>query len=244
MSRGEGGARAMSLLEVRALRGGYGAVDILNGIDLDMAPGETIAIIGPNGAGKSTLMKAVFGLVDVRAGHVRFRGEDITNHRPDRIVRRGLAYVPQERNVFSTMSVQENLEMGAFIRRDDFSPQIDRVYSLFPRLGERRRQTAGTLSGGERQMLAMGRALMLEPRLLMLDEPTAGLAPNIVEYTFARIADINRLGIGVLMVEQNAKQALAVAQRGVVLVMGVKRYEAPAASLLGNREVAEMFLGG
>jgi ABC-type branched-subunit amino acid transport system ATPase component len=234
----------MSLLEVRALRGGYGAVDILNGIDLDMAPGETIAIIGPNGAGKSTLMKAVFGLVDVRAGHVRFRGEDITNHRPDRIVRRGLAYVPQERNVFSTMSVQENLEMGAFIRRDDFSPQIDRVYSLFPRLGERRRQTAGTLSGGERQMLAMGRALMLEPRLLMLDEPTAGLAPNIVEYTFARIADINRLGIGVLMVEQNAKQALAVAQRGVVLVMGVKRYEAPAASLLGNREVAEMFLGG
>jgi ABC-type branched-subunit amino acid transport system ATPase component len=234
----------MSLLEVRALRGGYGAVDILNGIDLDMAQGDMIAIIGPNGAGKSTLMKAVFGLVGVRAGHVRFQGEDITNHRPDRIVRRGLAYVPQERNVFSTMSVQENLEMGAFIRRDDFSPQIDRVYSLFPRLGERRRQTAGTLSGGERQMLAMGRALMLEPRLLMLDEPTAGLAPNIVEYTFARIADINRLGIGVLMVEQNAKQALAVAQRGVVLVMGVKRYEAPAASLLGNREVAEMFLGG
>jgi ABC-type branched-subunit amino acid transport system ATPase component len=234
----------MSLLEVRALRGGYGAVDILNGIDLDMAQGDMIAIIGPNGAGKSTLMKAVFGLVGVRAGHVRFQGEDITNHRPDRIVRRGLAYVPQERNVFSTMSVQENLEMGAFIRRDDFSPQIDRVYSLFPRLGERRRQTAGTLSGGERQMLAMGRALMLEPRLLMLDEPTAGLAPNIVEYTFARIADINRLGIGVIMVEQNAKQALAVAQRGVVLVMGVKRYEAPAASLLGNREVAEMFLGG
>jgi ABC-type branched-subunit amino acid transport system ATPase component len=234
----------MRLLEVRALRGGYGAVDIMNGIDLDMAQGEMIAIIGPNGAGKSTLMKAVFGLVGVRAGHVRFQGEDITNHRPDRIVRRGLAYVPQERNVFSTMSVQENLEMGAFIRRDDFSPQIDRVYSLFPRLGERRRQAAGTLSGGERQMLAMGRALMLEPRLLMLDEPTAGLAPNIVEYTFARIADINRLGIGVLMVEQNAKQALAVAQRGLVLVMGVKRYEAPAASLLNNREVAEMFLGG
>jgi ABC-type branched-subunit amino acid transport system ATPase component len=234
----------MRLLEVRALRGGYGAVDILNGIDLDMAQGEMIAIIGPNGAGKSTLMKAVFGLVGVRAGHVRFQGQDITNHRPDRIVRRGLAYVPQERNVFSTMSVQENLEMGAFIRRDDFSPQIDRVYSLFPRLGERRRQAAGTLSGGERQMLAMGRALMLEPRLLMLDEPTAGLAPNIVEYTFARIADINRLGIGVLMVEQNAKQALAVAQRGLVLVMGVKRYEAPAASLLNNREVAEMFLGG
>jgi ABC-type branched-subunit amino acid transport system ATPase component len=234
----------MRLLEVRALRGGYGAVDIMNGIDLDMAQGEMIAIIGPNGAGKSTLMKAVFGLVGVRAGHVRFQGQDITNHRPDRIVRRGLAYVPQERNVFSTMSVQENLEMGAFIRRDDFSPQIDRVYSLFPRLGERRRQAAGTLSGGERQMLAMGRALMLEPRLLMLDEPTAGLAPNIVEYTFARIADINRLGIGVLMVEQNAKQALAVAQRGLVLVMGVKRYEAPAASLLNNREVAEMFLGG
>ncbi|HVL36908.1 MAG TPA: ABC transporter ATP-binding protein [Burkholderiales bacterium] len=233
----------MSLLEVRALRGGYGAVDILNGIDLDLGEGDLVAVIGPNGAGKSTLMKAIFGLVALRAGTVRFQGEDITGERPDRIVRRGLAYVPQERNVFASLSVQENLEMGAFIRRDDFSAQIDRVYSLFPRLGERRRQAAGTLSGGERQMLAMGRALMLEPRLLMLDEPTAGLAPNVVDYTFARILDINRLGIGVLMVEQNAKQALAVAQRGVVLVMGVKRYEAPGRELLHSREVAEMFLG-
>ena len=233
----------MSLLQVRGLRGGYGAVDILNGVDLDLGEGDLVAVIGPNGAGKSTLMKAIFGLVALRAGAVRFQGEDITGERPDRIVRRGLAYVPQERNVFASMSVQENLEMGAFIRRDDFSAQIDRVYSLFPRLGERRRQAAGTLSGGERQMLAMGRALMLEPRLLMLDEPTAGLAPNVVDYTFARILDINRLGIGVLMVEQNAKQALAVAQRGVVLVMGVKRYEAPGRELLHSREVAEMFLG-
>jgi len=233
----------VSLLEVRALRGGYGAVDILNGVDLDLGEGDLVAVIGPNGAGKSTLMKAIFGLVALRAGTVRFQGEDITGERPDRIVRRGLAYVPQERNVFASLSVQENLEMGAFIRRDDFSAQIDRVYSLFPRLGERRRQAAGTLSGGERQMLAMGRALMLEPRLLMLDEPTAGLAPNVVDYTFARILDINRLGIGVLMVEQNAKQALAVAQRGVVLVMGVKRYEAPGRELLHSREVAEMFLG-
>jgi ABC-type branched-subunit amino acid transport system ATPase component len=234
----------VSLLEVRALRGGYGAVDILNGVDLDLAPGEMLALIGPNGAGKSTLMKAIFGLVRVRAGHIRFRDEDITNQRPDRIVRRGLAYVPQERNVFASLTVQENLEMGAYLRGDDFTAQLERVYALFPHLTERRRQAAGTLSGGERQMLAMGRALMLEPRLLLLDEPTAGLAPKVVEHTFERIVDINRLGIGILMVEQNARQALAVAQRGVVLVMGTKRYEASAASLLGNREVAEMFLGG
>jgi branched-chain amino acid transport system ATP-binding protein len=203
-----------------------------------------LALIGPNGAGKSTLMKAIFGLVSVRAGRVRFQGEDITNQRPDRIVRRGLAYVPQERNVFASLTVHENLEMGAYLRTDDISAQLERVYALFPHLAERRRQAAGTLSGGERQMLAMGRALMLDPRLLMLDEPTAGLAPKIVEHTFERIVDINRLGIGILMVEQNARQALAVAQRGVVLVMGVKRYEASAANLLGNREVAEMFLGG
>jgi branched-chain amino acid transport system ATP-binding protein len=232
------------LLEARAVRGGYGAVDILNGIDLELEAGEIVAVIGPNGAGKSTFMKAIFGLVAVRAGHIRFGGEDITNERPDRIVRRGLAYVPQERNVFASLTVQENLEMGAYIRRDDFSAQLDRVYALFPRLAERRGQSAGTLSGGERQMLAMGRALMLEPRLLLLDEPTAALAPQVVEYTFARIAEINRLGIGILMVEQNAKQALAVARRGVVLVMGAKRYEDSAARLLGNREVAEMFLGG
>jgi ABC-type branched-subunit amino acid transport system ATPase component len=233
-----------ALLEVRSARGGYGAADILNGIDLDVGAGEIVAIIGPNGAGKSTLMKAVFGLVPLREGSVRFDGELITNLRPDRIVQRGLGYVPQERNVFTTMTVQENLEMGAYLRSDDIRPPLERVYGLFPRLRERRRQIAGTLSGGERQMLAMGRALMLEPRLLLLDEPTAGLAPKMVEITFERIADINRQGVAILMVEQNAKQALACAQRGVVLVMGAKRFEDRASRLADNREVAELFLGG
>jgi ABC-type branched-subunit amino acid transport system ATPase component len=233
-----------ALLEVRSARGGYGAADILNGVDLDVGAGEIVAIIGPNGAGKSTLMKAVFGLVPLREGSVRFDGEPITNLRPDRIVQRGLGYVPQERNVFTTMTVQENLEMGAYLRSDDIRPLLERVYGLFPRLRERRRQTAGTLSGGERQMLAMGRALMLEPRLLLLDEPTAGLAPKMVEITFERIADINRQGVAILMVEQNAKQALGCAQRGIVLVMGAKRFEDRASRLADNREVAELFLGG
>ncbi|MEN2978033.1 ABC transporter ATP-binding protein [Tistrella bauzanensis] len=234
----------MALLEVEGVRGGYGEVDILNGINMRVDEGEIVVIIGPNGAGKSTAMKAVFGLVKIRQGHVRFQGTDITNLRPDRIVHHGMCYVPQENNVFPTLTVQENLEMGAFIRRDDIRPTMERIYDLFPVMREKRRQPAGSLSGGQRQMVAMGRALMLEPKLLLLDEPTAGLAPAIIDQMFQNIIKINKLGVGILMVEQNAKQALAMSHRGYVLVQGRDRFTDTGSALLDNREVAEMFLGG
>ncbi|HAE49563.1 MAG: ABC transporter ATP-binding protein [Tistrella sp.] len=234
----------MSLLEVEGVRGGYGEVDILNGVNMRVEEGEIVVIIGPNGAGKSTAMKSVFGLVKIRQGQVRFQGHDITNLRPDRIVHHGMCYVPQENNVFPTLTVQENLEMGAFIRRDDYRPTMERIYDLFPVMREKRRQPAGSLSGGQRQMVAMGRALMLEPKLLLLDEPTAGLAPAIIDQMFQNIIKINELGVGILMVEQNAKQALAMSHRGYVLVQGRDRYTDTGAALLDNREVAEMFLGG
>ncbi|WP_372001250.1 ABC transporter ATP-binding protein [Tistrella mobilis] len=234
----------MSLLEVEGVRGGYGEVDILNGVNMRVEDGEIVVIIGPNGAGKSTAMKSVFGLVKIRQGHVRFQGHDITNLRPDRIVHHGMCYVPQENNVFPTLTVQENLEMGAFIRRDDYRPTMERIYDLFPVMREKRKQPAGSLSGGQRQMVAMGRALMLEPKLLLLDEPTAGLAPAIIDQMFQNIIKINELGVGILMVEQNAKQALAMSHRGYVLVQGRDRFTDTGAALLDNREVAEMFLGG
>jgi branched-chain amino acid transport system ATP-binding protein len=234
----------MALLDAHALVGGYGGADILHGVNLTVDAGEIVVIIGPNGAGKSTAMKALFGLVKVREGEVAFAGEDITNLRPDRIVRLGLCYVPQERNVFPSMTVQENLEMGAFIRSDDIRPELARVYEIFPPLKERRGAKAGELSGGQRQMVAIGRALMLKPQILLLDEPTAGLSPRMVELILERVREINRLGIAVLMVEQNAKLALSFAHRGYVLVMGQNRFEDSGPNLLANREVAEMFLGG
>ena len=235
---------AMALLEVERVVGGYGGADILHGVNMEVEGDEIVVIIGPNGAGKSTAMKAVFGLVKIREGLVRFDGAAITNLRPDRVVRHGLCYVPQERNVFPTLSVHENLEMGAFIRSDDIRPEIARVYEIFPPLKERRNSRAGDLSGGQRQMVAIGRALMLKPKLLMLDEPTAGLSPKMIELIFDRIREINRLGIGVLMVEQNAKLALSFAHRGYVLAMGQNRFMDTGPNLLANREVAEMFLGG
>ena len=234
----------MSLLLAEDVTGGYGDTDILHGVSMGMDAGEVVAIVGPNGAGKSTAMKAVFGLVHVREGRVRFDGEDITNRQPDRIVARGMCYVPQEKNVFPSLSVNENLEMGAFIRRDDFSAQIERVYELFPPLKERRKQPAGTLSGGQRQMVAIGRALMLDPKLLLLDEPTAGLSPKFIDLIFERVREINDQGVGILMVEQNAKQALAMADRGYVLVLGRNRHEDTGTNLLNDPEIAEMFLGG
>jgi len=234
----------MSLLAIEGLTGGYGGADILHGVDLRVAPGEIVVIIGPNGAGKSTLMKAAFGLVKIKEGAVLFQKRDITPLRPDQIVRQGISYVPQERNVFPSMTVEENLEMGAFIRDDDIRPQMDRIYTFFPRLAERRDQIAGSMSGGERQMLAMGRALMLDPKLLLLDEPTAGLSPLFIDQTFERIQKINAAGIGILMVEQNAKQALAVCDRAYVLTMGRNRIDDTGANLLANKDVAEMFLGG
>jgi branched-chain amino acid transport system ATP-binding protein len=234
----------MALLDAHALVGGYGGADILHGVSFAVDAGEIVVIIGPNGAGKSTAMKALFGLVKVREGEVALAGEDITNERPDRIVRLGLCYVPQERNVFPSMTVQENLEMGAFIRADDIRPELARVYEIFPPLKERRGARAGELSGGQRQMVAIGRALMLKPQILLLDEPTAGLSPRMIELIFDRVREINRLGIAILMVEQNAKLALSFAHRGYVLVMGQNRFEDSGPNLLANREVAEMFLGG
>ncbi|HET6520190.1 MAG TPA: ABC transporter ATP-binding protein [Geminicoccaceae bacterium] len=234
----------MSLLEMRNVYGGYGGVDILEGVGLAVAPGEIVVIIGPNGAGKSTAMKAVFGLVTVRQGEVLFEGRDITRLPTDRIVRRGICYVPQTDNVFPSLTVHENLEMGAFVRTDDYSAQLERVYELFPPLRQRRRQAAGTLSGGQRQMVAMGRALMLEPKLLLLDEPTAGLSPLFIDQIFEIVRAINAVGVSILMVEQNARRALQMAHRGYVLVMGRNRFEDTGPNLLANREVAEMFLGG
>ncbi|KXS36794.1 MAG: ABC transporter-like protein [Halomonadaceae bacterium T82-2] len=233
-----------SLLEARDLYGGYGGVDILQGTNLRVETDEIVVIVGPNGAGKSTAMKAVFGLLRIRAGDVLYKGEPITNAKPEQMVRRGIAYVPQEKNVFPSMTVRENLEMGAYLMKGDLSKRLDKVYTLFPKLAERRRQQAGLMSGGERQMVAMGRALMIDPELLMLDEPTAGLSPLLIDETFERIKEINAQGIGVLMVEQNAKQALAIADRGYVLATGRNRHEDTGPNLLADPEVAEMFLGG
>jgi branched-chain amino acid transport system ATP-binding protein len=234
----------MSLLDVQQIRGGYGDVDILNDVDMSVESGEIVVIIGPNGAGKSTVMKAIFGLVKVREGSISFQNKEIANLRPDQVVRQGLCYVPQEKNVFPTLTVEENLEMGAFIRNDDYSKELERVYELFPAMYEKRRQPAGNLSGGQRQMVAMGRALMLDPQLILLDEPTAGLAPAVVDLIFENILKINNLGVSILMVEQNAKQALKMSHRGYVLTNGANRHTDTGQNLLNNREVAEMFLGG
>ncbi|MGX1098459.1 ABC transporter ATP-binding protein [Amorphus sp. MBR-141] len=234
----------MALLDATDVTGGYGGADILCGLNLKVEDKEVVVIVGPNGAGKSTFMKAVFGLVTVRAGSITLSGADITNRKPEDIVGRGICYVPQERNVFPSMSVQENLEMGAFIRTDDWRPQMQRIYELFPRLAERKRQPVGQMSGGERQMVAMGRALMLEPKLLLLDEPTAGLSPKFIDETFRQVKRVNALGVGILMVEQNAKQALAIADRGYVFASGQNRFEDTGRGLLENKEIAEMFLGG
>jgi branched-chain amino acid transport system ATP-binding protein len=209
-----------------------------------VSAGEIVSIVGPNGAGKSTLMKAMFGLLQIRSGSVRFGEKDITGLRPDQIVHEGMCYVPQEYNVFPSLTVHENLEMGAFVRNDDVREQFEHVYELFPPLKEKTRQQAGTLSGGQRQMVAIGRSLMLNPSLLLLDEPSAGLSPQFVEQIYDRIQEVNRQGVAILMVEQNAKRALGLSDRGYVLVMGRNRYEDSAENLLNDQDVAEMFLGG
>jgi branched-chain amino acid transport system ATP-binding protein len=234
----------VSLLQVETLVAGYGAVDILNGINLSVDPGRISVIVGPNGAGKSTAMKAIFGLAQIREGRVLFQGDEVTRQPADTLVARGIAYVPQERNVFRSLSVRENLEMGAFLKPGGIAGRIEAVLELFPPLREKLKQAAGELSGGQRQMVAMGRALMLEPKLLMLDEPTAGLSPIYMDQIFERIVAINRSGVGVLLVEQNAKQALAIGHVGYVLATGRNRFTDSAEKLLANREVAESFLGG
>jgi ABC-type branched-subunit amino acid transport system ATPase component len=232
------------LLDIQDLYSGYRGVDILKGIHLKVNPGQIVVIIGPNGAGKSTVLKSLFGLATIRSGRVLFQGSDITHLPAEQLVRRGIGFVPQTNNVFPSLTVQENLEMGAFIRRDNPAAQLERVYELFPPLKEKRRQAAGSLSGGQRQMLAIGRALMVEPQLLLLDEPTAGLSPLYIEQTFALLQEINRLGISILMVEQNAKQALKMADWGYVLSTGENRFEDTGPNLLSNPEVLELFLGG
>ena len=234
----------MSLLTVEGVVSGYGEMQVLRGVDLRVEDGEIVSIVGPNGAGKSTVMKLVFGLLKPWEGRVTFAGEDISGMPPEQIVRRGLCYVPQVDNVFPTLTVEENLEMGAYILDEPLKARKERVYELFPRLAERRTQRAGKMSGGERQMVAMGRALMLDPKLLMLDEPSAGLAPLLVDLIFEKVAEINRTGVAVLMVEQNAKRSLELAHRGYVLATGRNQVEGPGAQLLADPEVARLYLGG
>jgi len=230
-------------LEATGLVAGYGEAEILHSVSVTVADGEMVAIIGPNGAGKSTLLKAVFGLLPARAGEVRLGSEDVTNHTPDRIVAAGMSYVPQVENVFPSLSINENLEMGAFIRRDGLPERLERVYEMFPDLTSRRRDAAGKLSGGQRQMLALARALMLDPTVLLLDEPSAGLSPKMVHIIFKKILEINKAGTAVLLVEQNAREALSFSQRGYVLVAGENRLEGDAAGLIDNEEVGRLYLG-
>jgi branched-chain amino acid transport system ATP-binding protein len=233
------------LLEVEGLEAGYGDALVLHGVSLAAASGELVCIVGPNGAGKSTLLKAVYGLVRPRAGRVRVEGEDIAGERPDRLTRKGLNLVPQLDNVFPSLTVAENLKVGVLgapkaERRD----ALERVHELFPLLRERRRQRAGTLSGGQRKLVALARALVTSPRILLVDEPSAGLAPQVAELVFAKLAEINAVGISVVMVEQNARRALALAHTGYVLDMGRNAFSGTGAELLHDPKVAELYLGG
>ncbi|WP_372840635.1 ABC transporter ATP-binding protein [Phaeovulum sp.] len=234
----------MSFLVAENMTGGYGAADILHGCTLRVEKGQIAVIVGPNGAGKSTAMKAVFGMLKLRGGHVMLEGEDITALTPQARVAKGMAFVPQTSNVFPSMSVEENLEMGAFLRRDNVAATMEQVYALFPILKEKRRQAAGELSGGQRQQVAVGRALMTEPKLLMLDEPTAGVSPIVMDELFDRIIEVARTGISILMVEQNARQALDIADMGYVLVQGSNRYTDTGEALLADPDVRRTFLGG
>ena len=233
-----------ALLTVEDLVSGYvPEVDILRGMNFAVREGEIVTVIGPNVAGKSTLIKSIFGLLPPRRGRVVLRGEDLTGLLPHTITRRGMSYVPQLDNIFQSLTVEENLEMGA-LDPSKAKDGMARVYELFPRLGERRGQTAGTMSGGERQLLAMGRALMPDPEVLLLDEPSAGLAPAFVEAIFEKVEEINRSGVTVVMVEQNARRALGMSSRGYVLDLGQNRFEGAGKELLEDPKVAELYLGG
>ena len=232
------------VLELEGVSGGYGDADIIHGIDLRVGPGEIVAIIGPNGSGKSTTIRSIFGLLRLSAGTIHLEGEDIAPLRTSEIVRRGICYVPQVANVFPSLAVEENLEMGGYVLRDGLAARIEKIYQMFPDLRGKRRQPAGTLSGGQRQMVAIGKALMPEPKILLLDEPTAGLAPNLQAQVFETVRRINAEGTPVLMVEQNARRALEIADRGYVLVAGRKRTEGTGPELAADPEIEQMFLGG
>jgi ABC-type branched-subunit amino acid transport system ATPase component len=233
-----------ALLEIDDLRAGYGDHEILRGVGLRVEAGEIVAIIGPNGAGKSTLLKTIAGLLAPRGGDVRFQGRRIGGAPPDAIIGMGLCYVPQEANVFASLTVEENLVIGGFAAPTRRAQRTRMVTELFPVLGERRRQRAGSLSGGERQMLAIGMALMVEPALVLLDEPSAGFAPALQRMLFDRIRDINAGGVGVVLVEQNARESLRLCHRGYVLVMGQARAEGPGPALLDDPEIRRLYLGG
>jgi len=234
----------MSFLRGENMTGGYGAADILHDCTIEVDKGEIAVIVGPNGAGKSTAMKAVFGMLPLRQGRVTLDGKDITGLSPQARVAAGMGFVPQTSNVFTSMTVRENLEMGAYLREDDIEPTIEQVYALFPILKEKAGQPAGELSGGQRQQVAVGRALMTRPQVLMLDEPTAGVSPIVMDELFDRILEVAATGIAILMVEQNAKQALNIADRGFVLVQGRNRFTDTGEALLADPEVRKSFLGG
>ena len=235
----------MTILEAENITAGYTSeVNILSNVSMQLESGQIVSIIGPNGAGKSTLLKTIFGILKPAKGKIRLRGEDITGLKPDKIAKKGISYVPQVNNVFPSLTIQENLDMGAFIRSDDYSQRLDQIYQLFPILGERKKQKAGQLSGGQRQMVAMGRALMVDPQVLLLDEPSAGLAPNLVEMIFEKIIDINKTGVSMIIVEQNAREALKMADHGYVLAMGRNVLDDSGKALLNNEEVGRLYLGG
>ncbi len=234
----------MNILKVEDITAGYTEVEILHDVHIQVKSDAIVSVIGPNGAGKSTLLKTIFGVLKPKRGKITLKDEDITGLKPDRIARRGISYVPQVDNVFPSLAIQENLEMGAYIRKDDYSQRLEEVFDLFPILKGRRKQKAGQLSGGQRQMVAMGRALMLDPQVLLLDEPSAGLAPLIVVDIFEKIKEINASGVAMVIVEQNAREALKMAHHGYVLAMGKNVLDDSGEALLANNEVGRLYLGG
>lgn len=234
---------AHRVLDIVDLHAGYGETEILHGLNIHVEPGEIVVVVGPNGAGKSTAIKAVLGLLNITSGRIELEGQEITNTPPTQVVTKGVSYVPQTHNVFVSLSVQENLEMGAWTQPNGMEQRLGEMYALFPDLAEKRSHPAGSLSGGQRQMVAMAKALMVDPHILFLDEPTAGLSPKYRGQIFETVQRINGTGVPVLMVEQNAKQALGVADRGYVLVDGQNRHTGTGADLIADPEVARMFLG-
>ena len=235
----------MIILQAENITAGYTTeVNILYDVGIRLKSGQIVSVIGPNGAGKSTLLKTIFGILKPTNGKISLKDEDITGLKPDKVANKGISYVPQVDNVFPSLTIQENLEMGAFIRNDDYSQRLNEIYELFPILGDRRKQKAGQLSGGQRQMVAMGRALMVDPQVLLLDEPSAGLSPKLVEMIFEKIMDINKTGVSMIIVEQNAREALKMADHGYVLAMGRNVLDDSGDALLANEEVGRLYLGG
>jgi ABC-type branched-subunit amino acid transport system ATPase component len=235
----------MIILQAENITAGYTReVNILYEVGIRLKSGQIVSVIGPNGAGKSTLLKTIFGILKPSNGKISLKEEDITGLKPDKVANKGISYVPQVDNVFPSLTIQENLEMGAFIRDDDYSQRLNEIYELFPILGDRRKQKAGQLSGGQRQMVAMGRALMVDPQVLLLDEPSAGLSPKLVDMIFEKIIDINKSGVSMIIVEQNAREALKMADHGYVLAMGRNVLDDSGDALLANEEVGRLYLGG